>query len=215
LQGVELGLIDQTTGQDTPNNNNKRSVGYIVANHGDKITLSGFTSSNDGLRIFVYQDEVYIRNYTVSASTNTYFTITIPNDGNMIRFQGSNGKFTDYIQAELGETATSYEPYQRHTYTSTFGQTVYGGKDEVVSGKLYKEWEYIASYNGETLPGEWISDRDVYAPGTTPTTGAEVCYNLATPTEITLTPEEIALLKGTNVLSTDGDSIELKYKQNF
>ena len=40
-------------------------------------------------------------------------------------------------------------------------------------------------------------------------------YKLATPTTISTTPEEITLLKGTNVLSTDGDSIELKYKQNF
>jgi hypothetical protein len=42
-----------------------------------------------------------------------------------------------------------------------------------------------------------------------------IIATLATPTTIETTPEEIALLKGTNVLSTDGDSIELKYKQNF
>lgn len=43
----------------------------------------------------------------------------------------------------------------------------------------------------------------------------QICYNLATAATVETTPEEITLLKGTNVLSTDGDSIELKYKQNF
>lgn len=45
--------------------------------------------------------------------------------------------------------------------------------------------------------------------------GVQLCYELATPTTISTSAEEITLLKGTNVLSTDGDSIELKYKQNF
>ena len=43
----------------------------------------------------------------------------------------------------------------------------------------------------------------------------QICYKLATPTTISTSAEEIILLKGENVLSTDGDSIELKYKQNF
>ena len=43
--------------------------------------------------------------------------------------------------------------------------------------------------------------------------GVKFCYELATPTEITLTPEEIELLSGYNVLWTDGDSIEITYKK--
>lgn len=38
-----------------------------------------------------------------------------------------------------------------------------------------------------------------------------ICYPLATPTETQLTPETIALLKGNNVITTDGDNAELKY----
>lgn len=45
--------------------------------------------------------------------------------------------------------------------------------------------------------------------------GVQLCYELETPTTISTSAENITLLKGTNVLSTDGDSIELKYKQNF
>jgi len=39
--------------------------------------------------------------------------------------------------------------------------------------------------------------------------GVQLCYQLATPTEITLTAEQIELLKGTNVVSTDGDGLKL------
>lgn len=116
-------------------------------------------------------------------------------------------------RTEASVTRTAGEDAETHTHQ--YGQTVYGGIDDFVNGGLSNEWGYIASYDGETLPGEWISDRDVYAPNTTPTTGAEVAYKLATPTTIQTSAEEITLLKGTNVLSTDGDSIELKYKQNF
>ena len=42
-----------------------------------------------------------------------------------------------------------------------------------------------------------------------------VLYPLATPTEITLTPETIELLKGNNTLWTDGDNITLKYSADI
>lgn len=91
-----------------------------------------------------------------------------------------------------------YTAYQRGDYTVSFGQTIYGGTLDFVTGVLTETWGYIASYNGETLPAEWISDRDVYAEGATPTTGAEVAYRLATPQTYQLTPQEITTLYGTN-----------------
>jgi hypothetical protein len=39
----------------------------------------------------------------------------------------------------------------------------------------------------------------------------QICYELATPTTISTSAEEITLLKGNNVLSTNADDIELKY----
>lgn len=116
-------------------------------------------------------------------------------------------------RTEVSVTITAGEDVE--TKTHEYSETIYGGVDDFVNGGLTNEWGYIASYDGETLPGEWISDRDVYAPDTTPTAGAEVAYRLETPTTIETSAEGITLLKGENVLSTDGDSIELKYKQNF
>lgn len=62
---------------------------------------------------------------------------------------------------------------------------MYGGIVDVLNGTVIITHGHIASYNGETLPGVWYSDRDVYASGTTPTVGAEVVYELETPIEQT------------------------------
>lgn len=121
-------------------------------------------------------------------------------------------------QIELGSTATPYEPYNGYQITVNLGGTYYSGTLDVVSGELTVDSAFIASYNGETLPSTWISDRDVYAVGTTPTTGAEVCYKLATPTPIQLSPTMVKALVGENHLDAplDGQEItESKYKQAF
>jgi hypothetical protein len=89
--------------------------------------------------------------------------------------------------------------------------TVYGGSLDVVNGEL-KVVPYYASYNGETLEGEWISDRDVYAVGTTPTIGAQVVNIGATPQTYQLTPTIIKSLQGENNFFADsGDVIKLQY----
>lgn len=118
------------------------------------------------------------------------------------------------LQLESGFTATPYEPYQGSTYGITFpaeAGTVYGGTLDVVRGVLTVTHGMIASYAGETLPGEWISDLDVYADGTTPTTGAQVVYQLATPTTYTLTPQEIKTLLGTNNIWADTGDTAVTY----
>lgn len=98
-------------------------------------------------------------------------------------------------------------------YTVTFGSagTVYGGTLDVTTGKLTVTMANIASYNGETLPGAWISDRDVYAVGTTPTIGAQVVYELATPLVYHLTPVEIRTLTGQNTIWADTGEVTVKY----
>ena len=103
------------------------------------------------------------------------------------------------------------------TYTITFPSsagTVYGGTLDVTTGKLTVDRAQISSYAGETLPGAWISDRDVYAAGATPTTGAQVVYELATPITYTLTPQQIALLRGNNNVWADTGDTTLAYRQD-
>ena len=70
----------------------------------------------------------------------------------------------------------------------------------------------IASYAGETLPGKWISDRDVYAEGTTPTAGAQVVYALATPVTYQLTAQEVRTLLGANNIWADTGDTTVQYR---
>ena len=140
------------------------------------------------------------------------------------------------FQIEQGTTATSYAPYSNicpisgwdeanitvsdgdtatNTYSITFPSeagTVYGGTLDVTNGTLTVTKANIASYDGETLPGAWISDRDVYSAGGTPTVGAQVVYELAEPITYQLTPTEVQMLLGTNNIWADtGDILEGKY----
>lgn len=132
--------------------------------------------------------------------------------GNVFIYQKTQAAFDALfarwnIMVELGSTATDYEPYQARTITTDLPSTVYGGVLDVISGELTVDRAMIASYAGETLPGEWISDRDVYSAGATPTTGAQVVYMLATPTTYTLTPEEVkTLLKANNIFADAGQT---------
>jgi hypothetical protein len=107
-----------------------------------------------------------------------------------------------------------YEPYTAQEYPITWESiagTVYGGTLDVVSGVLTVTDALIASYDGETLPSTWISDRDIYAAGTTPTTGAQVVYKLATPQTYQLTPTEVRTLLGGNNIYTDAGDVSVEY----
>lgn len=121
------------------------------------------------------------------------------------------------IQFEAGSTPTPYEPYQPGTTaTLTLPEIIYGGTVDAVMGVGSKTWGYIASYNGESLPGEWISDRDVYASGTTPTTGAQVAYKLATPEPFQATGNQaLPAVAGLNTVYTDGDSLSVTGRQDL
>lgn len=187
----------------------------------NRVSLTS-NSDNSRLSVFNHKPTVGETGRMVGTITTQGGTVTFTTTNETyvaIKYANTSNTDADSTlsssQLELGTTATTYEPYQGETHTENLGQTVYGGKVDFVSGGLSNEWGYIASYNGETLPREWISDRDVYAPNTTPTNGAEVAYKLDTPIEITLTEEQISLLKGNNVVSTDGDNINLVYSADI
>ena len=91
-------------------------------------------------------------------------------------------------------------------------ETVYGGTVDAVTGVGSKTWGYIASYSGESLPGEWISDRDVYSAGTTPTTGAQVAYKLATPEPFKVSQISIPSIGSENTFFTNGKNLDIIYK---
>lgn len=104
--------------------------------------------------------------------------------------------------------ATEYE-----IDTGTAGW-VYGGVLDVTAGKLLVTDKNINYYDGETLPSTWISDRDQYAPGTTPSIGAQVVYKIANPEEHDVDPTQIDALIGSNYVWSNSGDVTVEYGWN-
>lgn len=173
------------------------------------------------------------------------------------------------VQIEKGSTATAYEPYTAETHTHQYGQTVYGGEDDFVNGKLIVDipstakvklsdlnWTYqsaqsrfytadlaslikkpstssdipsgmmcecykIDSFsnlsNGKiavATSGNLFAKDENYTDVTTWLNAVGdyyIAYPLATPTTIQLSPEALTLLKGLNVISTDGNKVQVEF----
>ena len=99
-----------------------------------------------------------------------------------------------------------YVPYAGESKTLALPDEIYGGKVGA-DGEGQETWGCIESYAGEAVPAGWICDRAVYAEGTTPPTGAQVAYKLATPVPFTATGGgTIKALSGTNTILTDADA---------
>lgn len=144
-----------------------------------------------------------VANTVISVPENAYELYVHSN------IQGLIGPDSPWFMITADESANDiiYEPYRGNTYDIALPETVYGGEVDAVSGLVTVEYGHTASYAGEPLPGEWLSDRDVYAPDATPTTGAQVVYKLAEPITRQLTPQQIAVLSGVNTIYTDADGV--------
>lgn len=119
----------------------------------------------------------------------------------------------DYYSYNEGEkttvSAVNNKPYTH--VNIQLGQTVYGGKLDVLSGEM-TVYPYYASYNGETLTGEWISDRDKYVSGTAPTIGAQVVNIGAQGVTVQLEPHEVNSLLGVNNIWSDTGDTSCEYR---
>ena len=200
--------------------------GFIPCKPGEPVTLS-LVSGTDGVAPYVilfYDANKVVLSWPTTMEGMNPFTATAPNNAHYCRIvlrklDNANMAPDDVsaAQLEMNAAATDYEPYQGQTVTVQLTDganplTVYGGTLDVTTGALSVTWANIASYNGETLPGRWISDRDMYASGTTPTAGAQVIYELATPVTYQLTPQQLTTLHGYNAVSTDAASVSVTYK---
>ena len=180
-------------------------------------TVPNLLASGEKVGLFVIADDYKLADYIASGES---FTFTVPENLDFSQglwLAGYSAFALDNVPAEsfmveLGSTPTAYEPYQPGTTaTLTLPETIYGGTVDAVTGEGVQEWAHIDSYNGEALPGEWISDRDVYAPDTTPTIGAEIAYKLATPTPFQATGNQpLPALPGTNTVYTDADAVRVE-----
>ena len=208
--------IKDTSGEETSSSSSRYTHGYIPVKPNTTYTFRGIYTSPSG-SAFMYEygeHKEWIAKTgvgVISAETSSSVRTTSPNT-HFIQIQ--------YIRTADPSTWSFVEGADTDTYPqgttypiswSDSAGTVYGGTLDVVNGKLIA-YPYYVSYNGETLSGEWISDRDVYAEGTTPTIGAQVAVISGTGTEYTLTAAEVQTLLGVNNLWADcGDITELTY----
>ena len=188
--------------------NNAYGIGFpvpVMAN--TTYTVRGVASANPYLGVGHYDAQWNYLSFN-SADNQSSLTFTTPANCaySVIILRSTdttNGTTWTHLQLALGSTATTVSL----SWQTEVG-TVYGGTLDMRTGLLTVTNGYIASYNGETLPSTWISDRDVYSSGTTPTTGAQVVYVLATPQTYQLTPQQLfnTLYGDNNVWSDTGDS---------
>ena len=214
---LTIGGLNGATGAEYAAENRIR-IPFIHVVAGQTYTISGYTGLN------IANAQYYDKNQNFISAVNLTSTFTVNDGASYVRLSFSKPDQTNFTGSELeqlkqtfmfsfGSTPTPYEPYQPGTTsTLTLPETIYGGTVDAVTGMGSKEWGYIASYNGEALPGEWISDRDVYAAGTTPTTGAQVAYKLATPEPFKVTQISIPSLGSENTFFTNGENLDIIYK---
>lgn len=155
---------------------------------------------------------------TVERGGGREFTITEPMDlYARIYVQPAAGAVnqTWFPMICLADDFATWTPSEAEVTDITLPTTVYGGTLDVTKGILTVTKGLIASYAGETLPGAWISDRDVYAAGATPTTGAQVVYDLASHQTYTLTPVQVKTLLGENRIYADAGQVTAQYRADF
>ena len=180
--------------------------------------LSSSKSSN--MRIY-YSDGTYLDVPAVSEYSTKETKVVVTNSAktptSLSKRNGGSTTHVYYDECGVFEGVltsadfTAYKEKQKLISWQTEAGTVYGGTLDVTTGVLTVTWANIASYDGETLPGRWISDRDVYASGTTPTTGAQVVYELAEPVEYTLSATEILTMNGLNNIWADTGNVTATY----
>ena len=146
------------------------------------------------------------------------------NDTNVMLSVGAPTKYEPYyltpfepITSTVFQLANNSAMENATTYTinvpANIGN-VYGYNINPIEGKLYLTTGHIASYNNETLPGLWWSDRDVYNAESSPTIGAEVVYELSSNdiVEYNITPIDIPLFYHTNCLHINhGEIVNFSY----
>lgn len=81
-----------------------------------------------------FKNENYATGHYITInSTSVSFTVTEDTFFKIkVDYNGNSYPIVDKLQLELGSTATAYEAYTGNTYTTSFGQTIYG-------------WEFVAS----------------------------------------------------------------------
>lgn len=167
--------------------------------------ISGDGTGSETTARYFYETGVY----TITATEHiTNITVYYKSSSNGIAIDGKIR-----VKMENGDTSTGWCPAPEDLATPamvSFGQTVYGGVLDARNGTLMVR-PYYASYSGQTLVGPWVSSMDVYAAGTTPTTGAQVVDLGGTLTTVSVTPATVQTRTGNCYVWADTGDVAMTY----
>lgn len=215
---LEQGTLKSSNGQPDDSNYRVRS-GYIRVTPGESYKIN---TNAPYLIVYQYRSAAagtYID--TTNAWTAPPYTYTAGENTNYIRVllaakTSASGQRIDAESVTFMHVMSAEGAVKKIAFPQAAG-TVYAGTLTLNgdgSGALSVRPSY-ASYAGETLTGPWISDRDVYAEGATPTTGAQVVDLGGETTDYTMAADQahiIATLQGENVVAVDCGSLSLEYR---
>lgn len=207
---------------------------------GQTLTLSAESitgDSNASVRIFLGNPKLGGRQLAMVYGSTLSTTFQVPNEEPLymvLRMGNTTAAGVTAIlkgvQLEVGSARTDFAPMldkltaaiptpnglpgipvtSGGNYTDTSGQQWLCDTIDLEAGTWTKRCGIINSYNGETLPGVWLSSMDVYQSGATPTSGAKVVYALAAPEVVQLTTAQLTALRSlrgrkgqTNLYSAD------------
>jgi len=179
-------------------------------------TLSGHFIADDGVMYVYTFDEADNPLAVFGPLTYADLPYTFPTSARA-RTAGFSFKMGELdlntVQLEVGTVGTSYEAFENHSYALNTGVNTWGGMWHVEDGFIEEEWDEIASYAGETLPGEWMSSMNTYSENGAPTVGAQVVYKTGNKISKNTGIISVATLRGVNtVWSTNNQEyINLTY----
>ena len=209
----ELGYIDPTTGGNASSSSCIRAKNYIPVKPNATYYINVPDASGVNAKVLFYDIEKQRTADTLKTKAND--TLEIPDNVYYLRFYMSDAYGTTYnndISINYPSTDTDYHAYQGNLFSVDWTDeagTVYSGTVDIVTGVLRVRPEY-ASYNGETLVGEWMSSMDKYVAGTTPTIGAQVVDLGGEETVYQLTPQQVMSLVGSNVIWSPDGSVKVR-----
>jgi len=198
-----------------------------LTNGNIRIVITGNPSTAGIYYTSVYPTSDFSKTFTITADCGfDYFFIDVQNGAtvnNTIRVQIEEGQLTEWTPYSNICPITGYDEamiYIESEYdaesvprcTIDLDDTRYAGTLDVTTGDLTDTYGEIESYDGEELPGIWVSSLDAYAEGATPTTGAQVIYELAEPITVQIDPTTVTALTGHNVIwCNTGNIISVDY----
>ncbi len=258
----EVGAFSNADGSKVNATNRIRITNYI--NIKPSTSYYGQYAGTGGLYAWFYDAAKTF----ISLANITHNVFTTPNNAhymNIATYNAGSGTYNNDISINYPSTDTAYHAYTGDTYTTALGQTVYGGKLDVVSGELVINkagldlgaltWRYqtpIEAFpygyfyadisgkaNGTTNfitsvypviatllggankaasgqasgPRIFIANSDYTDPEVfkTAVTGQTAVYDLATPTTVQLTAQEVTTLLGANNVFADAGSVDVTY----